>query len=685
MKPILRAVVVFGALWAGTARAQIAAASGAAAKESVPAPPGNATSQPAAAPAPAPPPVAKPATAAPATTPTPAPAPAPVPPPAPAPVTINLTPTPPTTPAVPTRSGVGPDTGVGLSPTAPSIGGGTMLSTKEAETLTPSTSGAADEWKFDFHGYLRAPLRASIGPETPVILPSNYSATPDPRPPGSFYNPQTGTPPATPCCQLHGVPRVPGALYTTWNYTNTVSGPWSDLDFHYGNSRVTATVIVDAYNQTDGSYRAIQSQQGIDQAFVTLNFPDVFGDYGGLVWNVGTFQNRYGTAGRYDGGMYETYLFGRTHQTGETLTANLSNLDAKGDWSITLEHGIGAKMDVVPFLNDPYYKVLTNVPSGSDNGKAYLSQRDAEYLPYAGPVPMGSTFITHAHLGAKYQKMLTLGAHYLFAWTPDDNWDPINSTLAYTSDHVPRSKGPIQGSMAIAGVEARLSAGEYGEGYVGWSHIDARNINAMADIIEVIHSYGGYQFKQNFFGQTFNNHTGVYNGPENETGTVDNISLQYSFSFGALARAPEDWWGDGPDLVLTGFGLLSIVHSPAPPVEFGAPQDGSWDMSTKKLKLGLDAIYTPFYYLGFGGRFDAVLPDLDSAYSRTPGNPGGSSLDFGVLTGRAIFKTAFVTHESVTLEYQHYFLGKNAFSSYPYEWVPKADANLISVYATMWW
>jgi hypothetical protein len=683
--------VVFGALWAGTARAQIAAASGAAAKESVPAPPGNATSQPAAAPAPAPPPVAKPATAAPATTPTPAPAPAPVPPPAPAPapapapVTINLTPTPPTTPAVPTRSGVGPDTGVGLSPTAPSIGGGTMLSTKEAETLTPSTSGAADEWKFDFHGYLRAPLRASIGPETPVILPSNYSATPDPRPPGSFYNPQTGTPPATPCCQLHGVPRVPGALYTTWNYTNTVSGPWSDLDFHYGNSRVTATVIVDAYNQTDGSYRAIQSQQGIDQAFVTLNFPDVFGDYGGLVWNVGTFQNRYGTAGRYDGGMYETYLFGRTHQTGETLTANLSNLDAKGDWSITLEHGIGAKMDVVPFLNDPYYKVLTNVPSGSDNGKAYLSQRDAEYLPYAGPVPMGSTFITHAHLGAKYQKMLTLGAHYLFAWTPDDNWDPINSTLAYTSDHVPRSKGPIQGSMAIAGVEARLSAGEYGEGYVGWSHIDARNINAMADIIEVIHSYGGYQFKQNFFGQTFNNHTGVYNGPENETGTVDNISLQYSFSFGALARAPEDWWGDGPDLVLTGFGLLSIVHSPAPPVEFGAPQDGSWDMSTKKLKLGLDAIYTPFYYLGFGGRFDAVLPDLDSAYSRTPGNPGGSSLDFGVLTGRAIFKTAFVTHESVTLEYQHYFLGKNAFSSYPYEWVPKADANLISVYATMWW
>jgi hypothetical protein len=687
MKPVLRAVVVFGALWAQSARAQVAGASGAAAQTSAAPTAGNGTSAAAAAggtPAASPvvkPPILTPAPATPAPAAKPA-APTPAPP---APATVNLTPTAPTAAAAPAKAVTGPDTGVGLSPTAPSLGGGTMLSTKEAETLTPSTSGAADEWKFDFHGYLRAPLRASIGPATPVQLPSIYNYTGTGAaviPPGSSYNPQTGTAPAVHCCQLHGVPRVPGALYTTWNYTNTVTGPWSELDFHYGNSRVTATVIVDAYNQTDGSYRALQDQQGIDQSFVTLNFPDVFGDYGGLVWNVGTFQNRYGTAGKYDGGMYETYLFGRTHQTGETLTANISNLDAKGNWSITLEHGIGAKMDIVPFLNDPYYQVLTNVPSGSTSGKVYLSQRDAEYLPYAGPVPMGSTFITHAHIGAKYQKILTLGAHYLFAWTPDDNWDPINSRGVDVSDLVPRAKGPIQGSMAIAGVEARVSAGAYGEGYLGWSHIDARNINAMADIIEVLHSYGGYQFKQNFFGQTFNNHTGVYNGPENETGTVDNISLQYSFSFGALARAPEDWWGDGPDLVLTGFGLMSIVHSPPPP---GGPQDGSWDMSTKKLKFGLDAVYTPLDWLGFGGRFDAVLPDLDSAYSRTPGNPGGSSLDFGVLTGRAIIKTAFVTHESVTIEYQHYLLGKNAFASYPYEWVPKADADLVAIYATMWW
>ena len=118
----------------------------------------------------------------------------------------------------------------------------------------------------------------------------------------------------------------------------------------------------------------------------------------------------------------------------------------------------------------------------------------------------------------------------------------------------------------------------------------------------MIHSRSGYNFKQNFFGRTYDAHTGVYQGPQNETGTVDNIAFQYSFSFGALARHPEDWWGDGPDLVLTAFGLLSIVDSKAPPIAARAGRGRratAWDMSTKKLKMGFDAVYTPLYWLGF--------------------------------------------------------------------------------------
>ena len=87
--------------------------------------------------------------------------------------------------------------------------------------------------------------------------------------------------------------------------------------------------------------------------------------------------------------------------------------------------------------------------------------------------------------------------------------------------------------------------------------------------------------------------------------------------------------------MVTVFGILSIVDSPAPPIAIVKDGAGTgntavdWNMSTKKLKWGLDAIYTPLYWLGFNGRFDYVQPDLDAAYAHQ-GNPGGSDLNFGV-------------------------------------------------------
>ena len=630
---------------------------------------------------------------APAATPAPAPAATPAPAPAAPPPAINLTPTPPAADQ-PASSGAAPS-GVGLSPTTPQIGSGTLITAKQAEALAPTTGGASDEWTFTFHGYLRTPFRIGFGPPTPANLPM--------RMPNQAYPP--GAEPPVPGTQWHSPPRIPGYSYQTWEFTNTTHGPWTQLNFSYGNSRAMATVIVNAYSVTDGGYRNLQAQQGIDQAFLTLNFPEALGDYGTLIWNIGTFQNRYGMMGKYDGGMYETYLFGRTHVSGETLTANLTNLDKAGNWAITLEHGLGAKYDIIPFLNNQYYQVFTNpAPPPSTMGSTYLADRDAEYLPYAGSVPQGSTFIHHAHIGAKYQKTWTLGAHYLYTWTPDDNWHPINSRLDNAGNAVPRARGPIQGSLAVVGAEARFSGGVYGDGYLGYSHIDARNINALAESLEVIHSRSGYNFKQNFFGQTYDAHTGVYQGPQNETGTVDNIAFQYSFSLGALARHPEDWWGDGPDLVLTAFGLLSIVDSKAPEIAItgdpnviinvnGVPtplapapaRRTEWDMSTKKLKLGLDAVYTPLYWLGFGGRFDSVQPDMDAAYSRTPGVAGGSDRTFHVLTARLLFRTQFVTHEMVQLSYSHYFLGDAAYPAYPYAWVARADADVLGLYASMWW
>ena len=123
-----------------------------------------------------------------------------------------------------------------------------------------------------------------------------------------------------------------------------------------------------------------------------------------------------------------------------------------------------------------------------------------------------------------------------------------------------------------------------------------------------------------------------------------------------------------------------------------------WNMSTKKLKFGVDALYTPLSWLGYGVRFDHVRPDMDGAYSRTtfPGvtfadgsvltNPGGNDMNFSVLTGRLLIRSDFVTHETVNLQYSRYFLGKQAYpGEYKYQWLPVSDANLVEVSATLWW
>jgi hypothetical protein len=369
---------------------------------------------------------------------------------------------------------------------------------------------------------------------------------------------------------------------------------------------------------------------------------------------------------------------------GITATANI---DTGTEWGLTAEAGGGTKLEVIPFPNNQLFQVFKGTAGGNpltptavNQGFGYqrnLSDRDAEYLPYAGPVPQGSTFLAHGHLGAAYKKLWTFGAHLLYTWSPDDNWDATNSNQVNVSDKTPRAVGPSKGSMTIFGGDVRLNGGAFGDGYLGWSHISAKNINVLSDAVEVLHSFGGWQFKQNFFGVTFNPHTGSYAGPQNESGTVDTIEFQYALSFGSVARYPVGFWGDGPDLVTTVFGMLSIVDSPSAQLPTGSPNP-MWDMSTKKLKLGADVMYTPLPWFGIGGRFDNVQPDLDAKM-------GGNTLNFSVFSPRAVFRTAFVTHEALTVMYQHYFLGSAAYSIYPYQWVPKADADLVSVSGTMWW
>ena len=445
--------------------------------------------------------------------------------------------------------------------------------------------------RFEFHGYFRAPMRIGSGKKTDGGSGS----------------------------ELHAPPRVVDGSFTDWRYLDNLSGPWAELLFSYGGPRTKATVSVASYNQTVAGYRELQAQLGINQAFLTLNFPGALGRYGDVSLVVGSFSNRYGTAGKYDAGMYETYLFGRTKAAGETLTARV---DLTPELSLLVEHGIGAKLDVIPFDT--------------------INPRP-DYLPFPGPVPQGSTFLHHAHLGFEYDKKLRVTGHYLTSWTPDDNPAP-----GVKSD---------PGRLTVMGAEAKLRGGVAGDGYVGFSHIRAEDILPLADAIEVLHSAGGWQFKNNYFGR-FDPRSSMT--PPDDTGAVDSVVLQYSLSIGRLVRYPTRFSGNGPDLTLTLFGMFNNVDSE--------------NFAHQKLKYGAEVIYSPLEVLAFGARGDQVQPDMDD-----------SRQSFAVLSPKLILRTSFIAHERVLLQYSRYFNGEAAYPAFPYNRLPEADRDVLMLSASMWW
>lgn len=489
--------------------------------------------------------------------------------------------------------------GVTLAPGMPDFGG-------EVGDEAPTGSVSGDGYHFEFHGYARAPLRIGYGPKAD----------------------------GTSGKELHAPARTADLSYTDWEYTNTNPGPWTELLFSYGNSRASVTTSIAANNQTIAGWRDLETQLGINQAFVTLNFPDAFGRFGGLRGVFGSFTNRYGAPGKYGGGMYDTYLFGRTRAVGETLTADFA---ISPKLTLVLEQGFGGKINATPFQ---FYNSSNPRPLG---------------LPYPGPVPEGDTFVHHEHLALDIAHNVTFGGHYIYVWTPDDN----SNTNAVAAGLLPQKSNP--GHLAIYGGEARIAAGAFGDGYIGYSHVDAKSIDSIADAIELLHSEGGYSFKSNFFNYPLK--SGAKN--PDDSGTVDSVLFQYSLSLGKIARYPKKFGGNGPDFVVTPFGMFNKVKAP--------------NSDYSRFKFGAEGIYSALDVLAFGLRYDMVQPNLND-----------SRLSFSEISPKVMLRTAFVTHETVTFQYSHYSYGSHVTPGFPYNdpkvyTVTKPDPDSFMISASMYW
>jgi hypothetical protein len=480
------------------------------------------------------------------------------------------------------RTTLGLDPTLSLDPTLPQVG---ALPGGMAPAFGRPSENQGD-WRFDFHGMLTAPLRAGINTRD---------------------NPSAGQSRRV----LHAPPIVPDDL-ETFSHTGVVPTPYAQLNFSYGNSVVTGNVSIVAKqpNVATGYFDA-PSQLGVDDTFLRI-LPDL-GEKLRLQVLVGAFTSRYGIMGEYDEGRYGTPLVARVNGAGEVVSGTFR----LGDFTLLLEQGI----------------------QGSTN-KAPAEITPEGWNDFADP-SVGTSFVTHLHAGVGYDGWVTVGGHYISAWSKDD-----------------RGSGTLfpDGSIRVLAADARLTMGRFGHLYLAVGQTDADHARTVGRVIEVLNTRGGPGLMDNYLGS------------ESEgTGRLFTMGAQYDLSLGRLVSYPVPFRGDGPDIFMSVFGMYAKVWS----------KDDRFD-HVGKLKYGGEATYSLLSWLAASARYDRVLPDTDHD-RRT----------FSIISPRIIFRSDWESTDQVVLQYSHWFNGSlvTVRSGYP----PQEDVtvipdeDMVSLSASMWW
>ncbi len=472
---------------------------------------------------------------------------------------------------------------LGLSPGAPQTA--TLPGGVTPAFGTQSTK--AEDWRFDFHGFVSLPLRIGV---------SDRSA------------PTAGQKKTV----LHTPPRTPGDL-ETFEYTAVVPTPWMQLNFLYGNRDVTATVIVAARSAGNANgYFNPADQIGINDAFLTFRLPP--SDSYAMSLDVGAFANRYGAMGEYDLGRYGTPLIGRVSGMGATGTGRF---ELGGNARLVAEAGI----------------------MGQGN-KAPIGVEPAGWNGFADP-NVGTSFAPHAHVGIELMQTATLGLHYISAFSRDDRATPTTQA---------------DGSLSVIGADFRLTAGRFGHFYAGVAHTNADNARAVSNVVRILNTGGGPGLSREYF------------GPEsNGTGKLTTVGGQYDLSMGNLLRYPTRYEGDGPDVVLSAFGIFTHVQSPL----------AAWD-GVNKFKYGLEGAYAFISWMALNARYDRVMSNMDDAKQT-----------HAIITGRLILRSGYQSRDQVAIQYSRYLNGSGVsfVDGYPpkrdYSTVP--DEQVLALTASAWW
>lgn len=537
---------------------------------------------------------------------------------------------------------------------------------------------------FDYHGYFRAPLRVGIGRR--LASDNDGYVTP-------------GASETT----LHEA-SVPDDQYLSFQSTAHNMRSWAEAFFSFGNSLVSGTVGISSYNLTEGGFNDTEANWGISQAYLRFT-PDLGFENLRLWAKAGALVDKYGMSGRYDAGEYDTFMFGRTHVIGET--AHLE-YDLSPSVTLHLEQGFGGKK-----------------PDPNQHNNARF------------------TLLHHEHLGVELGSDVELGVHYLNAFSqeeyrPPGNGVPLDRFLA------PRNGLP-DGSLWVAGIEARAELGPFGYLYGAYSHVGAEYALTVSRAIEVLHASGGGEFDLGIVGNYLDSPNCADienpwapnvpvtappgwapldpNACSDGNGSVNAFHAHYEFSatnFSHRLAGGQRFHGQGFDVVAKLYGLVALVDSEARdttrvPVGADLTTESPQGYSITKLKYGADLSVQVLPFLSPALRFDRVEP-----------NDQIPEQSFAVLSPRLTFKTEWVSHERFTIGYSRYFYDQRVCrppqipsgtmvpesvrnprctqpppSPVPYDGfgsivdkqdnetrasgVKRPDLNVIKVEATMWW
>ena len=493
---------------------------------------------------------------------------------------------------------LGVDPALGLDPSTPqtaALPGG----------VTPAygqRSLSEGEWRFDFHGFLTAPLAIGIGDR----------AMPAPD--------QSGT-------TLHTPPAVPDDL-ETFSHTGVVPTTYVQLNFSEGNSIVQANMSILA-RQANASTSFLEpaSQVGVNDLFVSVlpRFKNLRTEV-----LVGAFSSRYGATGEYDEGRYGTPLIARVNGVGQRIAVR----GRTGNFVLMAEEGL----------------------VGQSN-KAGTTVTPDVWNDFANPNE-GTSFVAHGHLGARGWNFAQLGLHYLHAWSQDDRGNNVIVGAPMTPD----SSAPDAKLDVLAG-DLRLTMGRFGHLYGAASYVNAKFVGTLSRIIQILNTRGGPGLIANYLGPN-----------SNGNGDMTTIGWQYDLSIGKLVSYPVPFSGDGPDLFLSLFGVITHVNSDD---KFFDPNVRFYNGVTK-WKLGGEMTYSVLPWLALSGRYDRVTPDTQDP-----------TFTFAVVSPRVILRTDWQATDQIVIQYSHWFTGANTLirvGDPPMENANfVADKDMISLSASMWW